>query len=263
MTDVTRLLPAMYCTTPQDAALQRALLSMAEVAQQDIDETFSQFFPSTASGWGLELWESAWGIPIDRKLDEQARRARICAKVRGSGATTVETIRAIVQRFTQLPVQIMEQAAQYQFVVWIIGPGIKNLPAMMDAVNEAKPAHLSYYVAFRFIPQRPVYVGLAPRRGEVCIVGPVECSGYLQSQVSVAAVARRGDVVRMAALACPQPTEPVYVGLAPRQGEVYIVGPVKCRGDVKSQVYVAAVGRRGDVVRMNALACPQPEDAGT
>ena len=74
MTPIEQLLPALYRQTSEDTELQRVLTLMLEQAERDKDFTLEQLFPSTTSGWGLELWERAWGIPVDRTLSDQRRR---------------------------------------------------------------------------------------------------------------------------------------------------------------------------------------------
>ena len=74
MTPIEQLLPELYRKTPEDRELQRVLTWMLERAERDKEFTLEQLFPSTTSGWGLELWERAWGIPVDRTLSGQRRR---------------------------------------------------------------------------------------------------------------------------------------------------------------------------------------------
>ena len=68
MTPIEQLLPALYRQTSEDTELQRVLTWMLERAERDKNFTLDQLFPSTTSGWGLELWERAWGIPVDLSL---------------------------------------------------------------------------------------------------------------------------------------------------------------------------------------------------
>ena len=88
MTVLIRQLPQHYQRSPQDAEIQRALSLPARQAGRDVEETFRQLLPSTAGGWGLELWERAYGIPVDPTQSDERRRQRILAKVKGTGVTT-------------------------------------------------------------------------------------------------------------------------------------------------------------------------------
>ena len=108
------LLPALYRTTPQDQELQRVLMDMIARAERDKDVTIAQLFPSTTGGWGLELWERAWGIPADLTQTDQRRRERILGKVKGTGTTTLEVIRGIAGSFSTYPVKVVEDSALYR-----------------------------------------------------------------------------------------------------------------------------------------------------
>ena len=66
MTTVEKLLPAFYLLTTQHAELQRVIFNVLRRADNDMAFTLRQLFPSTASGWGLDIWEEAYGIPTDR-----------------------------------------------------------------------------------------------------------------------------------------------------------------------------------------------------
>ena len=82
-------LPRHYQTSPQDTELQRALTTLLAQVQTDLDFTLKQLIPSTASGWGLALWEAAYGIRPQAGADEAQRRSRVLAKLQGTGMTTV------------------------------------------------------------------------------------------------------------------------------------------------------------------------------
>ena len=76
MTPLIEQLPAHYQRSPQDAELQRVLGLLASQLQEDKELTLEQLCPSTASGWGLEHWERAYGLTVDYSLDEERRRSR-------------------------------------------------------------------------------------------------------------------------------------------------------------------------------------------
>ena len=106
MTPFIEQLPRHYRISPQDAELQRVLTALAERTRADLDFTLAQLIPSTASGWGLALWEAAYGIKPDSGLSEAERRARVLAKIQGTGMTTVQKIQAIAEQFSESPVTV-------------------------------------------------------------------------------------------------------------------------------------------------------------
>lgn len=178
MTPIEQLLPALYRQTPEDTELQRVLTLMLEQAERDKDFTLEQLFPSTTSGWGLELWERAWGIPVDRTLSDQRRRDRILAKVKGTGTTTLEVIKSIAESFAPYPVEVVEESALYKFVVWYLGTigEVEHKQDLIDAINELKPAHLQWEIKYRQEQDSNLFVGAFPRQGDQRIVWEVDCT---------------------------------------------------------------------------------------
>lgn len=178
MTPIEQLLPALYRQTSEDTELQRVLTLMLEQAERDKDFTLEQLFPSTTSGWGLELWERAWGIPVDRTLSDQRRRDRILAKVKGTGTTTLEVIKSIAESFAPYPVEVVEESALYKFVVWYLGTigEVEHKQDLIDAINELKPAHLQWEIKYRQEQDSNLLVGAFPRQGDQRIVWEVDCT---------------------------------------------------------------------------------------
>ncbi len=176
MTELIRMLPTHYRDSPQDAELQRVLSLLADRLRADRDMTLQQLHPSTASGWGLDLWEQAMGIPTDRTMAEERRRARVLAKVKGAGNTTVEQLVGIASAFSTGAVEIVEHFDQYRFEIWYtetIGP-IQSPEDLAAIVNELKPAHLAWEVKYREKTRTQVRIGILPRQGDK-IVWRVDC----------------------------------------------------------------------------------------
>lgn len=149
--DLALQLPALYRSIPF-TELQRVLGEMCRRAGQDLDFTLAQLWPQTASGWGLELWETAYGIPIDLSKDEAFRRTRVISKLRGQGTPTVELIQAVAASFANGQVEVVEHQDTYCFTVKFVSvlgvpPNIDDLTA---SINEIKPAHLSFIYEYLF-----------------------------------------------------------------------------------------------------------------
>ncbi|OUO14938.1 putative phage tail protein, partial [Flavonifractor sp. An4] len=110
--DLMLQLPDLYRSIPF-AELQRVLGEICRRAGEDLDVTLAQLWPQTASGWGLELWETAYGIPVDLSKDEAFRRARVISKLRGQGTPTVELIQAVAASFANGQVEVVEHQDTY------------------------------------------------------------------------------------------------------------------------------------------------------
>lgn len=171
MTPFIQELPRHYRRSPQDAEIQRVLERMVAQAEADKDFSLGQLFPSTASGWGLDLWEAAYGLQRGPEQTEEQRRARILAKIKGTGPSTPELIRSIAQCFSPYPVELTEFPAEYRFELWYLGVRPVDRPdELRAAVNERKPAHLDWSVHYRETHTTRIYAGMAPREAEIFIL---------------------------------------------------------------------------------------------
>lgn len=170
-------LPRHYQTSPQDTELQRALTTLLAQVQTDLDFTLKQLIPSTASGWGLALWETAYGIRPQAGADEDQRRSRVLAKLQGTGMTTVHKLKSIAQSFWPGSVEVVEHYASYAFEVWLVGTAgpIDDEAGLIDAINELKPAHLDWVVKYLLAQKSPIYMGALPRQGDK-IIWKVDCT---------------------------------------------------------------------------------------
>lgn len=147
-------LPRHYGRSPQDVELQRVLGLMAARAESDLDFTLDQFFASTASGWGLALWEDAFGLQREPGQTEELRRLRVLAKLRGTGPSTPEELRAIAQAFAPWWAEVVEFPREYRFEVRFrdVEETLTRRDALRAAVNERKPAHLAWFLVEEYLP---------------------------------------------------------------------------------------------------------------
>lgn len=143
--DLIPQLPEFYRSIPF-SELQRVLGETCRRAGSDLEFTFQQFWPQTASGWGLELWETAYGIPIDVTKDVVFRRTRVISKLRGQGTPTVELIQAVAASFSNGAVDVVEHNDEFYFVIKFVSTmGIPpNIDDLTAAIREIKPAHLDF-----------------------------------------------------------------------------------------------------------------------
>lgn len=149
--DLMAKLPALY-GSPPFAELQRVLGEGLRAAGEDVSFTLDQLWPQTASGWGLALWESAYGIPTELSKDLSFRRSRLISKLRGQGVPTRALIESVAASFVNGEVSISEDAAAHAFTVTFVSVfGIPpNLDDLTAAINEVKPAHLTFGYVYRY-----------------------------------------------------------------------------------------------------------------
>lgn len=164
-------LPEHYRDSPQDAELQRVLSLLAERAEADMDFTLEQLFPSTASGWGLALWETAYGIRPEAGQTEEQRRERILAKVKGTGVTTPEKLLALAQCFSSYPAELEQLPAEYRFFIWFVGTigPVGQERVLRNMIDELKPAHLAWSVRYKLVLPGTEYTASVLQQAETII----------------------------------------------------------------------------------------------
>lgn len=168
MTPFIQELPRHYRRSPQDAELQRVLEWMAAQAEADKEFALEQLFPSTASGWGLAIWEDACGIPREAGQTEEQRRARVLAKLKGTGTTTLEKIKGIAQVFSPSRAEVEVRSAESRFIIWYVETigELDHKEDLAAMINELKPAHLAWSIKYRETFQTRGYMGAVPREAE-------------------------------------------------------------------------------------------------
>lgn len=116
-----------------------------------LDDILKQFFIDTAT-WGLIYWEEEYGIETNLDMSYEDRRTILKAKKRGQGTTTKEMIKNVAKSFSGVEVNIIEDNANYSFIVKFIGiKGIpKNMEAFKNMLEDIKPAHLGYVFEYTY-----------------------------------------------------------------------------------------------------------------
>ena len=91
-------------------------------------------------------------LTTDKSISYEERRERILAKKRGNGTTTKAMIKNTAEAFSGGEVEVIENFSDYSFIVKFVGiKGIpKNLTLFKNMIEEIKPAHLNYELAFTY-----------------------------------------------------------------------------------------------------------------
>lgn len=150
--NLMRYLPVYYKENNIMTNLQDSVSAEFEELGGWISEVLQQLFVETAT-WGLDLWETELGIPTDTSKTEEARRNIILTKMRGAGVTTPVVLEDLAELFTGGQGLVIEYFDQYKFVVKFIGfRGVPpNLEDISAAIEEIKPAHLTYGYLFTYL----------------------------------------------------------------------------------------------------------------
>lgn len=111
-----------------------------------ITDVVNQCFVSTAS-WGLSEWERFLKLPTDETLQYEIRRAKVLAKLNQNMQVTPSQMAVIAASASGVNASVTENIDDYTFRVELVSQGkALNIQVVLDAVNEAKPAHLAYEV---------------------------------------------------------------------------------------------------------------------
>lgn len=148
--DPATYLPPHWAASPETIAVERVIETQLDKLRSARDSTLDQVFPSTAT-WTLDIWERAWGIQRAQGDAQDFRRARLIAKLRGQGTTTVDLVRNVASSFTNLMVEVDEHPAEYRVEIRFIGAiGTPiNLDDLARSLLDILPAHLVYNYQFR------------------------------------------------------------------------------------------------------------------
>ena len=123
----------------------------ANILKDYVEDLNNNLYVKTAT-WGLDLFEEELGLTTDKSISYEERRERILAKKRGNGTTTKAMIKNTAEAFSGGEVEVIENFNDYSFIVKFIGTkGIpKNLTLFRKMIEEIKPAHLNYELAFTY-----------------------------------------------------------------------------------------------------------------
>jgi len=139
--------PEFLRNSPEFADLQAALQPEMDALRARLESMAEQLVLDTAT-WGLDLWEATLGLYPGRAMGLAARRARIAAKLRGTGTSTVEAVRQVVQSFTGGEVTVIEHAREFLVELKFSSENVLDLSQITAALREMLPAHLVFTMEF-------------------------------------------------------------------------------------------------------------------
>ena len=150
-TDLLEYLPSFYHNSDVIKSFMESNSIEVDTLKAYVDDLVKNLYIKTAT-WGLDLFEEELGLVTDKSISYEERRERILAKKRGNGTTTKAMIKNTAEAFSGGEVEVIENFNDYSFVVKFVGiKGIpKNLTLFKKMIEEIKPAHLNYELAFTY-----------------------------------------------------------------------------------------------------------------
>ena len=149
--DLLEYLPSFYHNSDIIKTFMESNSIEVDTLKAYIEDLIKNLYIKTAT-WGLDLFEEELGLATDKSISYEERRERILAKKRGNGTTTKTMIKNTAEAFSGGEVEVIENFNDYSFVVKFVGiKGIpKNLTLFKNMIEEIKPAHLNYELAFTY-----------------------------------------------------------------------------------------------------------------
>lgn len=149
--DLMRYLPQYWQDIEQMKALQKTLGIEAGLLWPMLDDLLNQFYIETAT-WGLDHWETVFGLAIDRNKSYEYRRERVKSKIRGAGTATKQMVINIASAFAGGEAEVIEYPKESRFVIKFVGlKGIPpNIAGLTAAIEEIKPAHLAFTFEYTY-----------------------------------------------------------------------------------------------------------------
>ena len=150
-TDLLKYLPSFYHNSDVIKSFMESNSIEVDTLKAYIEDLSKNLYVKTAT-WGLDLFEEELGLVTDKSVSYEERRERILAKKRGNGTTTKKMIKNTAEAFSGGEVDVIENFSDYSFIVKFVGvKGIpKNLALFKQMIEEIKPAHLNYELAFTY-----------------------------------------------------------------------------------------------------------------
>ena len=172
-------LPYFYEECPKTNSIQEGLQSETDNLYRKVNSTIEQLYINSTT-WALGEWEKFAGVKkTDGTIDQ--RRARVAAKLRAKGATTLEVMTSLCKSYVN-DVRVTELFSEYSILLELIVKSDSEIPkeynftGMNEAIWEIKPAHLEHElnlihskklnistnysdVKYKYIPCNSIYAG--------------------------------------------------------------------------------------------------------
>lgn len=149
--DLAKYAPPFLAEIREMAEIYRTEGYEIGLLQHEIKELTDQFYIPTAT-WGLDRWETVFGVTTNLTLSYEQRREILMAKLQGRGTTTKRMIEETATAFSGGEVKVIEDNLNHLFIVQFIG--IKGIPRNMQSfiamLEDIKPAHLAYRFEYRY-----------------------------------------------------------------------------------------------------------------
>lgn len=149
--DLMKYIPIYYRNSKVINNIESAFAMEIGILNYRHIDLLKQITLDTAT-WSLSIREKELDIVTDLNKSYEERREIVKAKLRGSGTSTKSMIKSVAEAFSGGEVEVIENFDNYSFIIQFIGiKGIpKNMAGLINAIEDIKPAHLSYSFKYTY-----------------------------------------------------------------------------------------------------------------
>ncbi len=111
--------------------------------ERETDRKMSDLFITDTEDFARH--EKDAGLISNDTLDNETRRAKVIARLRGGRVLTVEALKELVKLYEPLGADVTEMYSDYVVILDFLrrGGAPKNIAEIINAINETIPAHLA------------------------------------------------------------------------------------------------------------------------
>ncbi|WP_371025419.1 putative phage tail protein (plasmid) [Paraclostridium ghonii] len=137
-------LPQVYQSSKEVESIQDSIDNERVVLVNKLKDFRNQVFVNTST-WSLFMWEDMLGIKTDLSLSNSERRENIIGKIRGGKVCNKANLKELCKAYGSGNVDVIEIFDEYSFIIKFIDEtSPSNIKGLEKAINEMKPAHLSF-----------------------------------------------------------------------------------------------------------------------
>lgn len=162
--------PAYYQTSRVYRSYLQAVGTEHDNFNNGINDILNAFFVKIAPDWSIPIWENELALTHGKSDPLELRRAKILAKLEAQPIMTPDRILQIINQFVVDEVaRLSVNYAGYSFSATVPVDDIPWFEAMVELVNDIKPAHLEFIPtpAMTFVHSEEIYLPIITLQGRV------------------------------------------------------------------------------------------------
>lgn len=136
-----------------------------------IESLDEEVFPQSST-WSLELKEELHGIKPDNRLTREQRIQNLLAEMNKYQTMTVQQLERLINNHVEKRSAKVKELGDYRFAVQLDSSSDRDVPQIIQTIEENKPAHLTYRI--ENIVKGELFVGTISTAGETITIYPYQ-----------------------------------------------------------------------------------------